>query len=75
MPILQAILDEDWDKLPKYDKYASVEKEVNTLEQINQMINMILYLNNLFTTLGNVMKKNMILLKELSEDFLKFTRG
>lgn len=39
------------------------------------MINMILYLNNLFTTLGNVMKKNMILLKELSEDFLKFTRG
>ena len=38
------------------------------------MINMMIYLNNLFTTIGNVMKKNMLILKELSEDFLKFTQ-
>ncbi len=30
------------------------------------MVNVMIYLNNLFTTLGNVMKKNMLLLKELS---------
>jgi len=56
-----------------HDKYTKMTDKCKIND--NQMINMILYLNNLFTTLGNVMKKNMILLKELSEDFLKFTRG
>lgn len=39
------------------------------------MSNLMIYLNNLFTTMGNVMKKNMLLLKELSEDFIKFTHS
>ena len=38
VPLLKAILNEDWDKLPKYDKFASTEKEIVTLEEINQMI-------------------------------------
>lgn len=30
------------------------------------MGNLLIYMNNLFTTVGNVMKKSMLIMKELS---------
>ena len=31
-----------------------------------------IYLNNLFTSVGNQAKKNMLMLKELGDEFLKY---
>ena len=39
------------------------------------MSNLLIYMNNLFTTIGNIMKKSMLTMKELSEDFIKYTHN
>ena len=36
------------------------------------MSNILIYLNNIFTNVGNQTKKHMSLLKEISEDFIKY---
>ena len=37
--------------------------------------NIFIYMNNVFTTVGNQAKKNLAFLKEMSEDFFRYTHA